>query len=223
MSKPVFKYVNFAVVKASSTMELAALPMQICEPRNPERVIRFLASDDTIDRANEVILPEGWDLTEWMQNPVIMQFHDYSMWPLGRGVAAGIVDGALMIDVEFDPPEVDESADLVFRKVCHGSVKAGSVGFTPVEWVHPGSSKGIELFAKYPGATCIYTKQSLLEFTICPIPCNPSAVSQSMLKMYNKNLGLDAQSESDTAASLSGDRFDAVALKIAEMRLNQTC
>lgn len=213
---PIFKYITF---KTSSVDDMPPLPMQIAEAVNPERVIRFRASDDTLDRCSEVILPDGWMLDEWAKNPVIMQFHDYSMWPLGKGIAAGIVDNALMIDAEIDPPEVDESADMVFRKIKHGTIKSGSVGFEPIQWVMPGSKSGDDLFVKYPGAKRIFVKQSLLEFTICPIPANPNALAASMAKMYAKNLGLEAGQESATPASLSGISED-VALKIAQIKLN---
>ena len=54
------------------------LEISISEPTNPERVIRFRASDDSVDRYNEVILAEGWDVADYVKNPVVMQFHDYN-------------------------------------------------------------------------------------------------------------------------------------------------
>jgi len=195
------------------------LPMKIADPVNPDRVIRFRASDDTLDRMGEVILAEGWDLGEFSVNPVIMQFHDYTSWPIGRAVAAGIVGNALMIDAEFDPPEVDESADLVFRKIKHGSVRTGSVGFQPMEWVTPGTAEAMkkeELFKKYPKATRIYTKSKLLEFTICPIPANPNALAASMDAAYAKRFGPVAVSVS--AGDVASDNAEIIK-RVAALRL----
>lgn len=156
------------------------LPMKFSEATNPERVIRFLASDDTIDRYNEVVLADGWDLADFAKNPVVMQMHDYSAWPIGRVIGAGVVEGALYLDTEFDPPEIDEAADLVFRKVKHGSIRSGSVGFIPLDMVDVYSNGGDPLFKKYPGAKRIYKRQALLEWTICPIPANPNALAAQM-------------------------------------------
>lgn len=170
---------TFEVVKSADT-----LPIKISEPVNPERVIRFVASDDTVDRYDEVILPSGWKFDEFIKNPVMMQFHDYSSWPIGKVIAIGVVGNKLMVDAEFDPPEVDESAEMVFAKVVHGTIKSGSVGFIPHEYALPGQVKSKSLFEQYPKARKIYTSQSLLEWTICPIPANPNALAASMSKRF---------------------------------------
>ena len=72
----------------------------------------------------------------------------------------------------------------MFRKIKHGTIKAGSVGFIPMEYVNEGQDK--ELFAQHPGARRIYKKQSLLEWTICPIPANPNALAASYRKSLEK-------------------------------------
>lgn len=183
------------------------LPLKIQEPTNSDRVIRFKASDDTIDRYNEVILPSGWDLRNFKKNPAVLQFHDHYSWPIGKSTAAGVVGNALMIDAEFDPPEVDESAELVFRKIKHGSVKAGSVGFLPSQWIYPGTNeKGVnteELFAKYKGVDKIYIKQELLEWTICPIGANPEALAASLRSAYSKRYGHEPTGEQAATGSES--------------------
>lgn len=210
---PIFKYITLSVDNPDGD-----LPCKFCDVINLERVVRFKASDDTLDRYDEVILPEGWDMSEYSKNPVVMQFHDYRSWPIGHSVAGGVKDGALYLDIEFDPPEVDESADLVFRKVKHGTVKAGSVGFDPLMWVTPGmQNKGIEveaLFQKYPKAKKIYLKSSLLEFTICPIPANPNALCNSMKAAYFRNLGVEAMQEDKAASEDTASIPDLAAISI---------
>ena len=162
----------------------------ICKPTNPERVKRFRASDETIDRDGEVVLLSAWDMTEFVKNPVIMQFHDYRSWPIGKGTACGCMPDCMCVDCEFDPPEVDESADLVFRKIQHGTVRTGSVGFEPIEYVTPSrESKAAELFERFPSARRIFTRVKLIEFTICPIPANPNAVAMMLGKLYEDRYG----------------------------------
>jgi len=190
------------------------LPIKISEPTNPERVIRFKASDDTLDRQQEVILPDGWVFDDFVKNPVMMQFHDYSTWPIGKVVGVGVVDNALYVDGEFDPPEIDESADMIFQKIKHGSVRAGSVGFIPQEVVVPDSATR-SLFDRYPKAKRIYAKQELLEWTICPIPANPNALAAGLQKSYEDRFGSESV-EVKTALDETPD-MTAVAMKVWEL------
>jgi len=195
------------------------LPIKVADIINPDRVIRFRASDDTIDRSGEVIMVSGWDLSDWLKNPVVMQFHDYNSWPIGRGVGAGMMEDGLYIDAEFDPPEVDESADLVFRKIKHGTIKAGSVGFIPQDMVVKGSEKSKlpefkQLFDKYVNASRIFLKQSLLEWTICPVPCNPNALAASLQKSLETRFG--GESIQDAATDSIADSA-AILTKLEEL------
>jgi phage head maturation protease len=202
------------ITRAFEAKEYSAdnpLPLQISEPTNPERVIRFKASDDSLDRHNEVILPEGWVFTDFVKNPVMMQFHDYSTWPIGKVIAVGVLDNALYVDGEFDPPEIDESAEMIFQKIKHGSVRAGSVGFIPKEIAVPAEGTR-SLFDRYPKAKRIYSKQELLEWTICPIPANPNALAAGLQKSYEERFGSESV-EVETALDEAPD-MTAVALKV---------
>ena len=186
------------------------LPIQIQEATNPDRVIRFKMSDDTIDRDNEVIVQEGWDFSGFVQNPVCMAFHDLQQWPLGKGIAVGVVDGSAYIDMEFDPADVDERAEVVFKKVLHGTIKAGSVNFIPAEIANKGEQQYKALFNKYAGARRIFLKQSLLEWTVCPIGANPNALAVAVGKRFGAE---------PFTASYGSDGLDYEAL-IAKMNRN---
>jgi hypothetical protein len=68
----------------------------------------------------------------------------------------------------FAEPETYEFADTVFRLVRDGFINAGSVGFAPIEWKFVNSKErpgGIE-----------FIRQSLIEFSIVPVPANSSAL-----------------------------------------------
>lgn len=163
------------------------LEHQFEEVINPERVIRFVASDDSVDRYDEVVLPNGIDVRNFSTNPVLMAFHNYHLWPIGKNVAAGVRDGKLLLDAEFDPPEIDEQAETVFRKVKHRTVKTGSIGFIPLRSVNMDtdgkSEEGKAFRERYPTATKIYTESELLEFSIVPIPANPNALAAAYKSM----------------------------------------
>lgn len=205
----------------------APLPIQISEPVNPERIIRFRASDDSLDRHNEVILPEGWDLANFVKNPVMMLFHDYNSLPVGKITAAGVVDNALYLDGEFDPPEIDELAEMVFQKIQHGTINAGSVGFIPKEVVVPGV-KTRDLFERYPKAERIYSKCELLEWTVCPVPANPNALAahiKGLTDFYEvrkeqfgaESVDVSADVDTATTAEDTDAEVKAVKMKVWDM------
>jgi hypothetical protein len=193
------------------------LPIKIQDPVYPERVIRFRASDDTCDDMGDVVLADGWRFQRrFMSNPAIMAFHDYSAWPIGKGVGVGVIGNALYIDAEFDPPEVDESADLIFRKIKHGSVKACSVGFQGVRWIIAGRDKSnmkqsdVDLMNKYPMAKRIFIEQELIEFTVCALGMNPSAQTAALMKRLEK-CGTEIHSAGAVSDSISPDEMSRYA------------
>ena len=173
---PVFKTI---AIEAKKYDPSNPLPLVIMPPNDAARVRRFVASDDTVDRYSEVVIPDGIEARDYSLNPVVMAFHNYERWPLGHAIALGVVSGKFMIDVEFDPPDVNPEAEKVLRKIDLRTVNAGSIGFMPVEWTDK-SAMGKETSAKYPTARRIYTKTQLLEFTICPIPANPNALAAAL-------------------------------------------
>lgn len=174
------QYKNFSTVEMTEP-----LPIQIQQAKNADRVIRFVASDETIDHDSEVIKQDGWDLSMWIANPVCQGFHDKQSWPLGRGVAIGVVDKKLLLDIEFDPPEIDERADMVFKKIKHGTVKAGSVGFIALKWVNKGEPGTEKMFKEFDGAKRIFTRCKLMEWTVCPIGANPNALVIQRAKQFD--------------------------------------
>lgn len=188
------KSFGFGVQKGK---DLPPLPTIIREPHDPTRVRRFRASDDTVDRYDEVILADGWDFADYIRNPVVMLYHKYDDLPVGKATAIGVRDGALYIDVEFDPEHIDARADTVLRKIDHGTISAGSVGFIPIKCVMPNEDK--ELFEKYPGARRIYTKCSLLEWTITPVPANPNALAAAMNDFALRGFGPSRPAPDDAA------------------------
>ena len=199
------------------------------EVRDPSRVRRFVASDDTIDRYGDVILASGIDLTNYAKAPRVQAFHDYNMWPLGKSVAGGVRDGALLLDIEFDPPEIDEAADQVLAKIDYGTVSTGSVGFIPKTVLRPGDSMDEgqkSLFARYPGVNRIYTQSELLEFSIVPIPANPNAVAAAYRKFaeqMDKQIGslTDAAPEGNgTVVGAEEEQWKAFEQKLDKMKEN---
>jgi HK97 family phage prohead protease len=142
-----------------------------------EPVMDFIASDETLDRYNEVISVDGWDLQNFRKNPVIPDCHDYSSITkiLGRASSISVAGGPdarqLVNRVEFctDNP----MGSLAYKMAKGGFIKSQSVGFIPLEWTN-GSGKD-EPARKY-------TKQELLEVSLVVVPANPGATIGLALK-----------------------------------------
>lgn len=203
--------------------ESDALSQEFEPIRDPSRVRRFVASDDTIDRYGEVVLPRGANFSNYSKNPVIQGFHDYGMWPIGKAVSGEVRDNKVLLDIEFDPASVDEEADKVLAKIDHGTIKTGSIGFLPSKSIAPGDKNNEvekELFAKYPGVRRIFVDWELLEYSIVPIPANPNAVLQALQKSALQRFGSVSDSSGmDTATEVPEPELTERDYEILEERL----
>lgn len=136
-------------------------------------VMDFIASDETIDRYNEVIKPEAWQLENFRSNPVIPDCHNYSSigMILGKAQSITVTEGKLVNRVEFC---LDNPLGVMAHKMAKGGfLRSQSVGFIPLEWEN---GKGKDA----PDRT--YTKAELLEVSMVVVPANPSATVGLALK-----------------------------------------
>lgn len=135
------------------------------------RTQRFVFSDATIDHAGDSIDPKGWDLAIFKRNPVALFSHMSWDPPIGRASNVAVQGGELAGDIEFASADVYEFADTIYRLVKGKYLNAVSVGFKPKEWVFTNDAKrpyGID-----------FKKQTLLEISVCAVPCNPNALGEA--------------------------------------------
>jgi len=135
-------------------------------------VLDFIASDETVDRYNEVIKLGGWDLTAYKKNPVIVDSHNYRTVAniLGRSLLVEVANAKLVNRVEFATE--NPLGNMAFKMAKGGFIRGESVGFIPIEWKTGGKNE--------PERT--YTKQELLEISLVAIPANPGATVGLALK-----------------------------------------
>jgi HK97 family phage prohead protease len=179
MNQPTLKTEFGDRLSTLSTGQPGLRGTMICEVRAPDAtsadpVLDFIASDESIDRYNEVIQINGWDLSHYRRNPVVVDSHDYSSVGkiLGRSLSTEIKDGKLVNRVQFalDNP----MGKIAYQMAKGGFIRAESVGFIPVEWVRGNESQG------EPYRT--FTRQELIEISLVPIPANPGAVVELALR-----------------------------------------
>lgn len=156
------------------------------DEQKQQRKVTFVASDSTRDSAGTVLNQEGWDLRRFNSNGIIGYQHKvYGGWDdtdnpdnvIGKGFAY-VEDDKLMVDVEFEPAEINPLAEKIYQKILFGSLKAVSVGFLPLgkgEW-----GKGDEAVGE-KNETYYYAGQELLEVSVVNIPANPNALKKSFI------------------------------------------
>lgn len=144
---------------------------KITEINEDERSFMAVASDNSTDRHGERIEQEGWDLENFIKNPVVPWGHDYYNPPVATAVEVGLKDGKLMFKPKFatvaelssdpsNPSDWAKFVDTIYNMYKGGYLRAFSVGFIPTEM---------------DGDT--FKKQELLEISAVTVPSNPNALA----------------------------------------------
>lgn len=150
-----------------------------CEVKAPEGLIEgepeldFVATDETLDRYNEVIKLDGWQLDNFRRNPVVVDSHDYSsvLKILGSAPSLAVTGGKMVNRVRF---ALDNPLGAIAYKMSRaGFIKSQSVGFIPIAW-----KNGVE--KNEPER--IYLQQELIEISLVAVPANPGATIGMALK-----------------------------------------
>ena len=71
----------------------------ICRAVGTENgITTVVASTDSVDRYSDVVA-QHWDLQSFKMNPVIVPFHNYEAYPVGKAVSVEVVDGRLIAQI----------------------------------------------------------------------------------------------------------------------------
>ena len=182
------------------------------EARTAEHII----STDSIDRSNDVIEQDGWDLTEYQKNPIVLADHSYKVDSIiGRAKTITIKQHSMHAVTEFHDFGIGAKA---FELVQAGMARAWSVGFRGLD----GHSirEGQKLKCKKCKATYSklkgdreeddifvvgrhFTKQRLYEYSLVAIPANPDAVMS-----YCKQFGIEPREAETLFAPADTRRLD---------------
>ena len=162
-------------------------------------ILDFVASDESLDRCDEVICPSGWRLETYRRNPVFQNAHQYGdiLFTLGKALITEVrtVAGrpALFQRIQF-ATDVNPVARIAHGLYSGGFLNAVSVGFLPLRWQNsdpvgqastPAGSLGVP--PRVPPAASLrsessqprrrYLEQELLEVSAVAIPANPNALA----------------------------------------------
>lgn len=121
---------------------------------------KVVISTNDVDRMGDVVDINGWDLSNFQANPVVLWAHDYGSLPVGFCTMIGIDGGKLVAEGRFVPGDANPFAQQVRKLYDLGALRATSVGFMIKESNGP-----------------LITKAELLEFSFVPVPANPYALT----------------------------------------------
>lgn len=177
------------------------LPITIKQIGDPkDRILRFIASDEMPDRDEDIIEVSGWDIKDYVKNPVFLWMHDYTLPPLGRSVNTFVdrQNKKLIMDIQFINPEkmVEHSslsvedahdfikfADMIYHMYLSGALNAVSVGFMPMEYEKREDLQSTSMYGGFR-----IKKASLLELSSVTVPANPGALVQRSVKSMDKDV-----------------------------------
>src|ERR1035437_6614258 len=139
---------------------------------------KVVVSTADADRQGESVMQDGWDLTFFKSNPVVMWAHDYSTLPIGLCTKIDVVNGQLVAEGKF--------ADHAFAQECRklydaGILQATSVGFIP---------KAFEQDEHGNNDWNVITQAELLEFSFVSIPANPYALTLNQVRTLKLDTAL---------------------------------
>lgn len=128
--------------------------------------LEFVLSDETPDRMDDVIMSDGWDLTNFKRNPIALFGHQ-SSFPIGKWKNVRVVDKELRGVLELAPEGTSDRIDEIRRLIDADILRAVSVGFKPKESKpRPGADFGL-----------FFTKSELVETSVVSVPANPNALA----------------------------------------------
>jgi len=126
-------------------------------------VLEFIMSDSSEDRHGDTINPHGWDIKEFLQNPIALLNHNAD-YVVGRWANVRVEKGALRGHLQMAPPGTSTRLDEFRKLVLSGIYRACSVGFQELD------------ASPRPNGGKHYKRQRLLECSVVSVPSNPSAL-----------------------------------------------
>jgi HK97 family phage major capsid protein len=149
-------------------------------------IVRYIASDQSIDSYGEVIRARGWRFSRFAKNAPFIDSHRHNSIAsvLGKVIEAKVEGDQLINVVQWAIGAGNDLAELGWRMTQSGFLRAVSVGFYPVRLLEPGSSGFREALnslgiREENAPRRIYVEQEQIELSAVVIGANPNAVAEA--------------------------------------------
>lgn len=169
-----------------SDVRIQANDVRVADP--DARRATFTISTSARDAHGTVLNQNAWNLERYKRNPIVGYQHAVWGAPMCNDPNPDMVigrsdvrvegmgrDARLIADAEFEPREVNELADKIWKKIAFGSMRATSVGFEPIGEGRYGDGEEAHGEAN---ETYYFAGQSLFEWSIVNMGSNPETVKR---------------------------------------------
>lgn len=171
------------------------MPVEVKTIDKEAGTLEAIFSTQDVDRHGDVVLQEGWDLTNFKKNPVILNSHNYGDASEVIGKASGVsidkkkLQGKITFAVNENP-----KAKVIFDLYAGGFLNAFSVGFIPSKFKE-----------NKDGSTDYYTiaEAELLEVSAVSVPANARALAKA------KGIDIDTLPEEKNDNETDNDKSSA--------------
>ncbi len=145
-------------------------------------------TEESADRAGDVVVAAGMDDSHFALNPLVTLNHDYAAPPVGRSLWRRRVREGTLVGVKAKthypprPTTWQETAwppDAAFDLVQSGLLLGKSIGFVPLQLREPTAANRRNGMEK---VRYIIEKWLLVEYACCYLPMQPNAVVEQVLK-----------------------------------------
>ena len=173
-----------------------------------ERSFIAWASRPVVDRDNEIIKPDAWNLKNFKKNPVILWVHDYGKPPVGRAMWIKTQEDGLLFKPSFADTDMGNE---IYQLYKDGILRAFSVGFVPNEWDSGDKEKD--------EPRRIYSDVELLEISCVPVPSCPEALVAHYQDGNIKTKGLqEAVAAVIPKEATEDDNLEAIETPLGEVK-----
>lgn len=138
--------------------------------------LRYVMSDESVDRMGDVIEAKGWKLAHFKRNPIAL-FNHKSDFPIGFWSDVKVEGARLVGRLNLLPAGISERLDEIRAAVEAGVLRAVSVGFSATK-AEPMGAGGVR-----------FKETELVECSLVSVPANPNALQLAK----SLNLSDDAQ------------------------------
>jgi HK97 family phage prohead protease len=187
------------------------MPVEVKSIDKELGTLEAIFSTQDVDRHGDIILQDGWDISMFKKNPVILNSHNYGDAAEVIGKASNVkVEGKKLVGKITFAVNENPKAKVIFDLYSGGFLNAFSVGFIPTAFK-----------TNKDGSTDWYTIESaeLLEVSAVSVPANARALAKAkgididMLKSNddeehkptNEDEGGEQKPEGDADALPKGD------------------
>lgn len=151
-----------------------------------QHIIEGVFSTGSVDRHGEAVVQNGWDLSNYKTNPVVLWAHQNHEFPIAQMTEIGMdAQGNLAGKMKFAVEEY-ETAATAYRLMVGKYLRAFSVGFSNNRYEVQQGEDVVNL-----------TENELLEVSVVNVPANAEALSKAKADGIDVS-SLEENEEEDT-------------------------